>query len=108
MAIEELELGDRVLTTDASAEQQSTTTVDPGKWRQIILCMSDGREEIQVEVLRPQTWIAQTGARTGASIPFEIEEIGVAGIAEVIEIKQCPPIETGDGRVVSLNDPKSE
>ena len=96
--IEEVGLGDRVLTAEAGGAQESGTAVmDPASWRAYALRMT------RVDLLRPAGWeqgMAQgpDGRRT---IHLELPEMGVSGEAEVLAVSPCPPLEPGVGRVVT-------
>jgi hypothetical protein len=103
--IEEVGLGDRVLTAEAGAPQESGTAVmDPASWRaySLRLTRADGTVT-RVDLLRPAGWeqgMAQgpDGRRT---IHLELPEMGVSGEAEVLAVSPCPPVEPGVGRVVT-------
>jgi YD repeat-containing protein len=99
--IESLKVGDRVRTSDDDGS--GSTSVDPTTWRDIRLHMQnpDGSGDVlDVEVLRPVTWIAEVGAASGRWISFGLPEMGLYGPAEVETIAGVPPIQRGPGRVV--------
>jgi RHS repeat-associated protein len=100
-AIESLRVGDRVNTNDDDGS--GATGIDPATWRDVRLHMPnpDGsRDVIDVEILRPLSWIANAGASPGAWIAFGLPEMGLYGPAVVESITSVPPIKSGPGRVV--------
>jgi hypothetical protein len=103
--IEQLRVGQRVLTTDSASGPgvRAQTTIEMPSWRHITLAMPnpDGSGDIiDVELLRPLSWLCSLGATPGAEIDFALPELGVAGPAHVISVTACPLIEAGLGRVV--------
>jgi hypothetical protein len=103
--IEEVGLGDRVLTAEAGGAQESGTAVmDPASWRAYSLRMTRADGVVtRVDLLRPAGWeqvIAQ-GPDGWRTIHLELPEMGVSGEAEVLAVSPCPPVELGAGRVVT-------
>ncbi len=104
VAIEEIEVGDRVLTSEVG-EQVSSTKVDPKTWRKITLRVIDPEDsdsEIQMEivVLRSLDWMDVRGCEVGKAISFALGEIDFEGRVLVTDIAPCPEIESTPGRVV--------
>lgn len=102
VAIETLEVGDRVTTTH-QAEQSSSTEVDPATWRKITLQMPNPEfpsDILDIEVLRSGEWMEAFGCQEGATIDFALEEMGLQGNALVTKVEACPEIAEGEGRVV--------
>jgi hypothetical protein len=103
--IEEVGLGDRVLTAEAGAPQDSGTAVmDPASWRaySLRLTRADGTVT-RVDLLRPAGWeqVMAQGPDGRRTIHLELPEMGVSGEAEVLAVSPCPPVEPGkpiDGR----------
>ena len=56
---------------------------------------------VDVELLRPLSWIEQAGAVVGSQIRFELAELGIDGPACVLAIEPCSEIEAGRGRVIT-------
>jgi hypothetical protein len=77
--------------------------IDPLTWWHLHLYMPDARcgSPVEIELLRPLSWIEEIGAEVGGIIYLIIDEIGIKGFAEVLAIKPCPPIEPGNGNVVT-------
>ncbi|WP_338285277.1 RHS repeat-associated core domain-containing protein [Luteolibacter sp. LG18] len=99
-SIENLHVGDRVLTTSGS---YSATEVDPATWRKItvtLACDDLSKEQVKMELLRSNHWITNTGCASGKRIWMEIGDLGLQGWADVHQIEACPPIQPGTGRVV--------
>jgi RHS repeat-associated protein len=98
--IETLQVGDRVLTSDATALE---TQVDAATWKKITVRMPDPQIAglgVEIVLLRDPQWMAATGCREGGEIHLALPEIGLDGQAEVVAVEACPPIQTGVGRVV--------
>lgn len=98
--IESLKVGERVLTAHA---ESLPTQVDPATWRKVSLLLpnDDGSPDVLVmDVLWPQTKIAQLGVAPGKAVPLAIEELHVEGTATVTAVEPCPPLASGPGRVV--------
>jgi hypothetical protein len=99
--IEQLRVGDRVRTS--GDEGSGATSIDPATWRDVRLRMPnpDGsRDILDIEVLRPTTWITDVGAALGQWIAFGLPEMGLYGPAEVESVSPTPTIQPGPGRVV--------
>jgi hypothetical protein len=97
--IEQVSVGDRVLTALGSAE---TTQVD-ASWRVISVLMPhpDGAPDlIELELLRPTAWLVLQGAAPGRWIELELSELEVSGPAYVHHIRGPPVVAPGPGRVV--------
>ena len=45
-----------------------------------------------ITLLRPEPWLALTGARVGGTLDLVMSETGVAGEAQVLAIEPCPAI----------------
>jgi hypothetical protein len=112
VAIEELRVGQRVLT-DVSASgpgappavsgEPDQTAVHPATWRVVSLRMPDDRHPgsyYEMELLQPMGWIARNNAAAGRWVDLSLPELQISGMAQVTGIGQCPPIESGYGRVV--------
>ena len=106
IGIEELKVGDRVLTSDGNeidAKDSGERRVDEITWKHIYLKMlnPDGSgDTIDVEVLRSPEWLTAVGCKVGGKIQFALPEMGLLGQAVVQRIEACPKIGMGKGRVV--------
>jgi len=101
--IEQVHLGDRVITTD-HAHQESATGVDPQNWRLVRLKAAnvDGSSDgMDLAFLRSMQWLKEEKAEIGSEIWLNIPEIGFSGWARVDAIESCPTIRAGVGRVVT-------
>lgn len=98
VAIEDIEVGDRVLTT---AGDVTDTEVDPETWRKVHLTLaSGGGEAVDIEMLRPNTWILEQGVRPGRTVHLSLEEMHMEGDAKVLSVEPAPKVKPGKGRVV--------
>lgn len=107
VAIEELEVGDRVLTLGENSSQPTAVEAD---WLALSLTMEnpDGSDdELKIVVLRPERWLVEAGGlrgppedAVGTYVPLELEELGLEGWARVEAVERAPAIEEGPGRVV--------
>lgn len=99
-AIETLQVGDRVLTSDPCA---NGTDVEPATWRRITLRMlnPEGAHDIlNLELLRSEEWILTGNCKAGCRIWLDLDEMGLHGWADVLRIDPCPSVCPGAGRVV--------
>jgi hypothetical protein len=105
--IETIHVGQRVISQTVGAFGE--TQVDPRTWRLLRLRAEyrwpDGTDDpVEIETLQPRDWIERNGARVGADVPmpFALVEIGLPADmrGKVIANEPCPPIESGQGRVV--------
>lgn len=97
--IEALRVGERVLTPQS--KDDDGTAVVPETWRKVGLEVAheDG-SKVELELLRPLTWIIEHDCKTGSRIWLEMDELGVKGWANVISVEACPQIASGKGRVI--------
>ena len=103
IAIEELEVGDRVLTMTTDQVQSSETEVDPETWKKVTFDLEDRDDpelHVSLVLLRSEEWLEQFEVSKGARIPLELEEMGIAGQATVLQIEACP-LAKGAGRVIT-------
>lgn len=101
--IEDIAVGDRVLTAAKGAEQNSETIVDQKTWKLYKLQMPDLQNPddiFQINILRPQDWLK--AEKLEGYVWMEIEELNLEGFAKILEIADCPPIAEGPGRVVTM------
>jgi len=104
--IEEIGLGERVVTL---LRDQRPSGVETAASRPVV---SDVRRihlslakpcggRVAIELLRSLDWIEDYGAHVGGSVFLDMPEMGVEGLAEVLAIEPCPPLEEGEGRLVT-------
>jgi RHS repeat-associated protein len=98
--IEQIELGDRVLTPSAVVDE---TDVDPATWRAFELVVEDERtgKRCEIELLRPDAWLASLDWDSDGLVWIDLDEVGVEGWAAIASVEPCPPIASGAGRVVT-------
>ena len=52
-------------------------------------------------LLRDCAWLEDNHAYVGGTVWLNMPEMGVEGLAEVLAIEPCPPLEEGEGRLVT-------
>ena len=101
--IEEIRCGDRIpselplglLPEDEAEPDQST-------WRLVELeVLKEDGNKVEVKLLRPLKWLQQAGAIENGTFSISIKELDIEGVAAVLRMLPCPPIEPGDGHVVT-------
>lgn len=106
--IEQIRVGQRVVTPEASSAEGLPTAVDPLTWKKLTLQAKAHWEngtidDIEVQTLQPSSWLELHQGVVGASvpIPLDLREMGLPQMnAMVMAIDPCPAIEEGPGRVV--------
>ncbi|MEI7462541.1 MAG: hypothetical protein WCK15_24340, partial [Pirellula sp.] len=56
---------------------------------------------VEVKLLRPLAWLEQAGAITEGVFDVNVQELDIEGKAAVLQIHPCPPIQGGEGQVVT-------
>ncbi|MFO0975266.1 MAG: polymorphic toxin-type HINT domain-containing protein [Planctomycetaceae bacterium] len=104
VAIEQLQVGERVLAESPTGEEdlQFGSDIIPSEWRKLTLRAPkrDGTVA-DVVLLRPLTWLNQQRGEVGGTVFISVPECGIDGNAEVLEIDPCPEILPGEGRVIT-------
>src|SRR3972149_1573267 len=111
--IEDIRVGQRVvvdLPDEARTASQSYLSeltelpswdfeeVDSATWRRLELTMPDEEAgRFDMVLLRPVSWIEETGATEGGSVYLALPEQGLAGSAGGVSLGPCPPIQSGPG-----------
>jgi hypothetical protein len=107
--IEDIRVGERVLTSKQGNAQSAQTKVDPATWRRVKLLAfqrwADGTlDDIHIDTLQPPEWLTQNDVRVGAEVPLPLDlvEMGLPEDlrGEVLAVEDCPAIAPGPGRVV--------
>jgi len=107
--IEEIEVGQRVVTTDDAWPAISTssapdqTHVIPETWRLVTLFMPSPNGDVYgllVRTLRPLGWIGERNAAPGSWVEYSLDELNLTGQAHVVSVEDCVEIEPGPGCVV--------
>jgi RHS repeat-associated protein len=94
--IESLRVGDRVVAHDACVDAEITDA-----WRVLSLRLDDARGPafaIEVDTLVPPELAAE--AEANGRHPLVLTELGVRGLAEVLDIREPPPLTSGPGCLV--------
>ena len=101
--IEEIRCGDRIpseLPEGLFPEEEAEP--DQATWRLVELELTKANGDIvEVKLLRPLAWLEQAGAITEGVFDVNVEELGIEGKAAVLQILACPPIQGGEGQVVT-------
>lgn len=101
--IREIRLGDRVAGANPllMASDREERQPDPETWRAMHLIVPSDSGQVDIHLLRPLEWIAHRQASPGANIPLDLPELGVSGLATVIDVTACPEIDHSSGPVVT-------
>ena len=101
--IEDCELGQRALGKNPLRDQVETLPEpDPETSRKIVVRMDKpSGHRLDIELIRSLAWIKSVGAIEHESFHLSMEEVGAVGDAYVESILPCPPIEKGDGNVIT-------
>jgi hypothetical protein len=104
VAIKVLPPGSRVVAVNPTPEEFDDTWPEPEQvsWVTLALTLTkaDGTP-VRAEFLRPRAWVDRMGIRVGEALPIAVSELYVDGEAVVTGITPCPPIASGEGRVVT-------
>ena len=103
-SIEDIRIGSRVLGKNPEIGEASTNfpEPDPRDSKLITLVMPrDGKNRLDVQLIRSRQWLEQVNARVGGTVYLELPEMSAVGIADVLSITSCPPIEKGHGNIVT-------
>ena len=75
---------------------------DQATWAKLSITVerSDGGI-VDAEIIRPRSWILESGLCAGRMLPLNLPELEVSGLALVTAIDDCPPIACGEGSVVT-------
>jgi len=103
--IELLRLGQRVTTYPKRSHFETLQVMQGIEARQLrsitlVHIRNDGTR-VEIALLRSLDWIEDYGAHVGGSVFLDMPEMGVEGLAEVAAIEPCPPLEEGEGRLVT-------
>ncbi|MFY8199394.1 MAG: polymorphic toxin-type HINT domain-containing protein, partial [Pirellula staleyi] len=71
-------------------------------WRLVELEVTKANgDKVEVKLLRPLAWLEQAGAITEGVFDVNVQELDLEGKAAVLQILPCPPIQSGEGQVVT-------
>jgi hypothetical protein len=96
-------LGSRVPTKPPNRfEVDPQPEPDQATWAKLSITVvrSDGGI-VDAEIIRPRSWILESGLCAGRILPLNLPELEVSGLALVTAIDDCPPIADGEGSVVT-------
>lgn len=104
VAIETIRLGQRVIGENPEPFDVDPDFADPvqSATRRIVATVfkEDGTA-VDVEMLRDARFVDALGLVPGSLLPLHLAELDVQGIAKVTEVTECPPIQQGEGQVVT-------
>ena len=102
--IEHVRLGSRISTRNPRQWEYDDSLPEPDqnhyRLMQLTVHADDGRF-LEIELLRPQSWIEAAGANTCTIAHMELPELQVSGIVHVVDLRPCPDFAEGDGSVVT-------
>lgn len=108
-AIEQLQVGDRVVSDNPDTDTPEQTAVDPSSWRLVKLYAEekwpDGTlDTIHVQTLQPPAWLERFDVKVGAQVPPPLDLVEMALPANLLttvkSIGPCPTLQPGPGRLV--------
>ena len=101
--IEDIRCGDRIPSELPDGVEASRDQVpNAATWRLVELEVAkQSGEKIEVKLLRPLAWLEQAGAIQNGTFAINVQELDIEGQAAVLKILPCPPIQTGQGQVVT-------
>ncbi len=104
LAIEQVTLGQRVLTQNPVREDYDWTSPDPDRetWCEIhFRCRKADGSTVELQHLRPRSIVENLGLFVGQELDLHLTEFELDGGATVTAIRECPEIIPGDGSVVT-------
>lgn len=101
--IAKFDVGMRAMGKNPLLEQvENAPEPDPETSRKLVLRMTkESGRLLLVKLLRSLDWIEAAGAIEGGTFFLDLPEMGAVGDAYVESILPCPPIEKGQGNVVT-------
>jgi hypothetical protein len=101
--VESVPIGARVPTKNPNRfEVDPQPEPDQATWAKVSITVerSDGGI-VDAQIIRPRSWILESGLCAGRMLPLNLPELEVSGLALVTAIDDCPPIAGGEGSVVT-------
>jgi hypothetical protein len=96
-------IGSRVPTKNPNRfEVDPQPEPDHATWAKVSITVerSDGGI-VDAQIIRPRSWILESGLCAGRMLPLNLPELEASGLALVTAIDDCPPIAGGEGSVVT-------
>jgi hypothetical protein len=90
--IRDITLGTWVLADNPEIDAAARAgEIEPSQWRRLVLHMEkEPGDRLDMELLRPLTWVESTGASAAETIALDIPEMHVQGPAYVQFVGPCP------------------
>ena len=104
LAIAKVPIGARVLAGNPRPDDFDDSFTEPvqSEWASVsFLIVRDDLSIVEAEFIRPREWIEHLGLVKGARLDLAVPELEIDGLAEVTDVRACPPIAAGEGRVVT-------
>ena len=104
VSIESVPLGSLVPTKNPKPWEYDDSLPEPNEstWQHVTLTIErDDGATVDVELLRPSTWIEQNGLTANQRLPIHIPELEVSGLATVHSVESCPTLAVGEGSFVT-------
>ena len=103
--IEDIRVGERVVAGNPTDELDLSLGLDEpdaATWRKLVLRArkADGSWS-DIELLRPVWWLEQETRRVAGRVWITVPECGIDANAELLDVRPCPAIAKGNGRVVT-------
>jgi hypothetical protein len=99
-AIKDLRTGQRVLVNAprlATDEEPQITIDDPSKWRDYLLRLPKPDGSVaDITLLETADWLDFASDDGGKTVELNLPELGAEGLATVVDIRPCPPIESSN------------
>ena len=89
-------MGDAVLSDSERGDNDTSlgTAVERGSWQHLILkCSKVDGSVADVELLRPDWWLAERDAHPGGTLDISVPECGIDGAAQVLALRPCPELQ---------------
>ena len=102
--IENIQLGQRILTQNPIRDEASYESVNDGftGWKRVSLEVRHASGSIvDVDLLRPMEWIERNNVTVGQRFSFELTEIEIDGYGVVRSIFDAPDVDPGLGSVIT-------
>jgi hypothetical protein len=99
--IKSIRVGQRVAGCNPNRKEVEVWVPDAKTWKKLELHMKKpSGASLWINLLRPDDWLDDRGARVGGTVELALHELGAVGPAEVTAICPCPEIRPGDGHAV--------
>jgi hypothetical protein len=101
--IQHVPLGARIATRNPRRWEVDQAP-EPNKETWALITLSIERSDgaiVDVEMIRPKTWISSNQIFPGRVLPFNLTEMQIEGLAKITGVTDCPDISSSEGSVVT-------